>query len=75
MHARSENLHDCARSAPEICAIFEKRTLSFSYFQKPLFMAGVVASGVCEIESFIWTSDPLLGLPQVIHNTTFPLVL
>ena len=35
MHARSENLHDCARSAPEICAIFEKRTLRFSYFQKP----------------------------------------
>ena len=39
MHARSKNLHDCARSAPEICAIFEKRTLSFSYFQKPKFLA------------------------------------
>ena len=28
-----------------------------------------IPTGVCEIESFIWTSDPLLGLKKDIRNT------
>jgi len=35
MHARSNNLHDGARSAPEICAIFRRLAVNLSYFQKP----------------------------------------
>ena len=34
MHARSENLHDGARSAPEICAIFMNRRANSSYFHE-----------------------------------------
>ena len=35
MHARSENLHDGARSAPEICDIFMNRRANSSYFHEP----------------------------------------
>ena len=34
MHARSENLHDGARSAPEICDIFMNRRANSSYFHE-----------------------------------------
>jgi hypothetical protein len=33
MHARSENLHDGARSAPEICAIFRDWLSGFPIFR------------------------------------------
>ena len=36
MHARSENLHDGARSAPEIFAIFMNRRANSSYFHEAL---------------------------------------
>jgi len=34
MHARSDNPHDGARSAPEICAIFMNRRANSSYFHE-----------------------------------------
>ena len=39
MHARSENLHDGARSAPEICDIFMNRRANSSYFHEAEFSA------------------------------------
>jgi len=35
MHARSENLHDGARSAPEICAIYGIRLSNIPIYGKP----------------------------------------
>ena len=40
MHARSENLHDCARSAPEICAIFEKKDAQLFLFSEAQILSG-----------------------------------
>ena len=38
MHARSENLHDGARSAPEICDIFMNRRANSSYFHEAPYL-------------------------------------
>ena len=39
MHARSDNPHDGARSAPEICAIFMNRRANSSYFHEADLLA------------------------------------
>ena len=63
MHARSENLHDGARSAPEICDIFMNRRANSSYFHEAKILAAVAAkvAATCRWHSKLAIGSGLRG--------------
>ena len=54
MHARSENLHDGARSAPEICDIFMNRRANSSYFNEAKDLGIPTATSTVPVHSSRW---------------------
>jgi len=69
MHARSENLHDGARSAPEIFRRLAAR-LPVSYFQKPKFSAFRALKKVKSSESTMAMALAVARDSSKAYNTT-----
>ena len=65
MHARSENLHDGARSAPEICDIFMNRRANSSYFHEAVIWVTDASVCVCVFSLGWWRLyvDAIIGRP------------
>ena len=64
MYSCSTGRSTAWRSIFSQISILNQREVSLSLNNNPII--------VCVIRKLYWTPDPLLDLPKVIHNTTFP---